>query len=125
MATTLINQLVENIVESLVEEVTKRVLIHFDTLSLRLQVLEKTTPADEVELAALYGRLSTLEKAFSIAQNNFNYEVTSLITDRLYDKDIPNEDRVKDLIGMYAPEEGVSIEDVIELINDRVRIVVE
>lgn len=121
MATTLINQLVENMVESLVEEVTKRVLIHFDTLSLRLQVLEKAAPAD----GTVEARVERLEQQVRGIQEDFTYDVNAIIKTRFYDDDIPDEGRVVDLIKRHGVDEGVSIEDVIELINDRVRIVVE
>lgn len=132
MATTLI----ENIVNELTELVVQKVLEEFnqraDEVAARLSVLEKGFETlaqqrvkgrtDPLDHEARLNALERFDLEYEVTNIIDRYDMTSKIEDALRDFDLGVEEAVEDEIRNRTP---VTEDDLVEFINDRVRLTTE
>ena len=128
MATTLI----ENIVNELTELVVQSVMKEFQAQEARLTVLEKGFETlaqqklkgltDPLDHEARLNALERVDLEYEVTNIIDRYDMTAKIEDTLRDFDLGVEEAVADEISNRTL---VTEDDLIEFINDRVRITVE
>lgn len=128
MATTLI----ENIVNELTELVVQSVMKEFQAQEARLTVLEKGFETlaqqklkgltDPLDHEARLNALERVDLEYEVTNIIDRYDITAKIEDTLRDFDLGVEEAVADEISNRTL---VTEDDLIEFINDRVRITVE
>ena len=128
MATTLI----ENIVNELTELVVQSVMKEFQAQEARLTVLEKGFETlaqqklkgltDPLDHEARLNALERVDLEYEVTNIIDCYDITAKIEDTLRDFDLGVEEAVADEISNRTL---VTEDDLIEFINDRVRITVE